>query len=66
VRWLGRIKTDEAKELAVSQLPNRNALGGHVNLGRQKATGVRDSVAVDEHEVWRMEARKTLDKLPED
>ncbi len=38
-------------------------------LVRQKATGVRDSVAVyldDEHEVWRMEARKTLDKLPED
>lgn len=69
VRWLGRIKTDEAKELAVSQLPNPGMRSAAMSaLVRQKATGVRDVVAVyldDEHEVWRTEARKTLDKLPE-
>lgn len=38
-------------------------------LVRQKATKVRDAVAAylnDEHEVFRKEARKTLDKLPAD
>ncbi|OBA61218.1 hypothetical protein A5647_11520 [Mycobacterium sp. 1100029.7] len=70
VRWIGQFKTEEAKELAVSQLPNpatRDA--AMAALVRQKATGVRDAVAVyldDEHEVWRKEARKTLDKLPQD
>jgi hypothetical protein len=70
VRWIGRFKTEEAKELAVSQLSNpatRDA--AMAALVRQKATGVRDAVAVyldDEHEVWRKEARKTLDKLPQD
>jgi hypothetical protein len=70
VRWIGRFKTEEAKELAVSQLSNpatRDA--AMAALVRQKAKGVRDAVAVyldDEHEVWRKEARKTLDKLPED
>jgi hypothetical protein len=70
VRWLGRIKTEEAKELAVSQLPNPRMRSAAMSaLVRQKATGVRDAVAVyldDEHEVWRKEARKTLDKLPAD
>lgn len=70
VRWLGQFKTDEAKELAVSQLPNPRTRSAAMSaLVRQKATGVRDAVAVyldDEHEVWRKEARKTLDKLPEE
>ncbi|CQD04801.1 hypothetical protein BN1232_00773 [Mycobacterium lentiflavum] len=70
VRWIGQFKTAEAKELAVSQLSNpatRDA--AMAALVRQKATGVRDAVAVyldDEHEVWRKEARRTLDKLPKD
>jgi hypothetical protein len=70
VRWIGRFKNEEAKELAVSQLSNpatRDA--AMAALVRQKAKGVRDAVAVyldDEHEVWRKEARKTLDKLPQD
>jgi hypothetical protein len=70
VRWLGRCKTEEAKELAVSQLPypaTRDA--AMAALVRQKATGVREAVAVyldSEHAVFRKEARKTLDKLPED
>jgi hypothetical protein len=70
VRWLGRIKTDEAKELAVSQLA---APGTRIPamraLVQQRATGVRDAVAKyldNEHEVFRKEAQKTLDKLPKD
>lgn len=70
VRWIGRFKTEEAKELAVSQLPNaRTRSAAMAALVRQRATGVRDAVAVyldDEHEAWRKEARKTLDKLPPD
>jgi hypothetical protein len=70
VRWLGRIKTEEAKDLAVSQLPNPGMRSAAMSaLVRQKATGVRDAVAVyldDEDEAWRKEARKTLDKLPAD
>jgi hypothetical protein len=70
VRWLGQFKTDEAKELAVSQLQHPRMRSAAMSaLVRQKATGVRDAVAVyldDEHEVWHKEARKTLDKLPED
>jgi hypothetical protein len=70
VEWLGRIKTEEAKERAVSQLPNPGTrIQAMRALVRQKATGVRDAVAEyldNEHEVWRKEARKTLDKLPED
>jgi hypothetical protein len=70
VQWLGRIKTDEAKELAVGQLPNPGMrIQAMRALVRQKATGVRDAVAAyldNEHEVFRKEARKTLDKLPED
>ena len=70
VQWLGRIKTDEAKELAVSQLPDPGTrILAMRALVRQKATGVRDAVAVyldNEHEVFRKEARKTLDKLPAD
>ncbi|MEM6105153.1 hypothetical protein AAHS21_02650 [Mycobacterium sp. 050272] len=70
VRWLGQFKTEEAKALAVSQLPNpRTRSAAMAALVRQKATGVRGPVAVyldDEHEVWRKKARKTLDKLPDD
>jgi hypothetical protein len=70
VSWLGQFKTEEAKELAVSQLTNPGTRAQAMRaLVRQKATGVRDAVAVyldDEHEVWRKEARKTLDKLPAD
>ncbi|OBA61219.1 hypothetical protein A5647_11525 [Mycobacterium sp. 1100029.7] len=70
VRWLGQFKTDEAKELAVSQLPNPRTRSAAMSaLVRQKATGVRDAVAKyldNEHEVFRKEARKTLDKLPEE
>ncbi|WAJ45807.1 hypothetical protein OK015_04705 [Mycobacterium sp. Aquia_216] len=70
VEWLGKFKTEEAKELAVSQLPNpATRIPAMRALVRQKATGVRDAVAVyldKEHEVFRKEARKTLDKLPED
>lgn len=70
VRWLGQFKTEEAKALAVSQLPNpRTRSAAMAALVRQKATGVRDPVAVyldDEHEVWRKKARKTLDRLPDD
>jgi hypothetical protein len=70
VRWIGRIKTDEAKELAVSQLA---APGTRIQamraLVQQRATGVRDAVARyldNEHAVFRKEAQKTLDKLPDD
>lgn len=70
VQWIGQIKTDEAKELAVSQLPNpATRIPAMKALVRQRATGVRDAVAKyldDEHEIFRKEARKTLDKLPED
>lgn len=70
VEWLGQIKTDEAKELAVSQLPYpASRIPAMKALVRQRATGVRDAVAKyldDEHEIFRKEARKTLDKLPED
>lgn len=70
VQWLGQIKTDEAKELAVSQLSKpATRIPAMRALVRQKASGVRDAVAKyldDEHEIFRKEARKTLDKLPED
>ncbi|OMC42542.1 hypothetical protein A5745_21540 [Mycobacterium sp. IS-2888] len=70
VQWLGQVKTEDAKELAVSQLPDPGTrIQAMRALVRQKATGVRDAVAVyldNEHEVFRKEARKTLDKLPED
>lgn len=70
VQWLGQIKTDEAKELAVSQLSKpATRIPAMRALVRQKASGVRDAVAAyldDEHEVFRKEARKTLDKLPDD
>ncbi|OMC42540.1 hypothetical protein A5745_21550 [Mycobacterium sp. IS-2888] len=70
VEWLGRFKTEEAKEIAVSQLPNPGTrIQAMRALVRQKATGVRDAVAVyldNEHEVFRKEARKTLDKLPKE
>ncbi|GAA4534777.1 hypothetical protein GCM10023161_07290 [Mycobacterium paraffinicum] len=69
VEWIGQIKTDEAKELAVSQLPYpASRIPAMRALVRQRATGVRDAVAEyldDEHEIFRKEARKTLDKLPE-
>jgi hypothetical protein len=69
VGWIGRIKTDEAKELAVSQLSKpATRIPAMRALVRQRATGVRDAVAEyldNEHEVFRKEARKTLDKLPE-
>jgi hypothetical protein len=70
VEWLGQIKTEEAKDLTVSQLPYPGMrIPAMRALVRQKATGVREAVAEyldDEHEVFRKEARKTLDKLPED
>lgn len=70
VQWLGQIKTDEAKELAVSQLSKpATRIPAMRALVRQKASGVRDAVATylnDEHEIFRKEARKTLDKLPDD
>jgi hypothetical protein len=70
VLWLGRIKTAEAKELAVSLLAHPGTrIQAMRALVRQKATGVREAVAVyldNEHAVFRKEARKTLDKLPED
>jgi hypothetical protein len=70
VQWIGQIKTQEAKELAVSQLKKpATRISAMRALVRQKATGVRDAVAEyldNEHEVFRKEARKTLDKLPED
>ncbi|OBA61217.1 hypothetical protein A5647_11515 [Mycobacterium sp. 1100029.7] len=70
VRWLGRIKTEEAKELAVSQLSDPGTrIPAMRALVQQQATGVRDAVAEyldNEHEVFRKEARKTLDKLPAD
>jgi hypothetical protein len=70
VRWIGRIKTDEAKELAVSQLAApATRIQAMRALVQQRATGVRDAVAKyldNEHEVFRKEAAKTLDKLPPD
>jgi hypothetical protein len=70
VQWLGQFKTQEAKELAVSQLAHPGTrIEAMRALVRQKATGVRDAVAEylhNEHAVFRKEARKTLDKLPED
>ncbi|VBA32256.1 hypothetical protein LAUMK4_05706 [Mycobacterium persicum] len=70
VQWIGQIKTEEAKKLAVSQLANpATRIPAMKALVRQRATGVRDAVAKyldDEHEVFHKEARKTLDKLPED
>lgn len=69
VQWLGQFKTEEAKELAVNQLKNPGTrIQAMRALVRQKATGVRDAVAEyldNEHKVFRKEARKTLDKLPE-
>lgn len=70
VRWIGRFKTEEAKQLAVSQLAApRTRSDAMAALVRQRATGVREAVAKyldDEDEGWRKEAQKTLDKLPED
>jgi hypothetical protein len=69
-KWLGRFKTDEAIQATVRQLAHRTtAMAAMRALVRQKATGVRADVATyldDEHEVFRKEARKTLDKLPAD
>lgn len=70
VQWIGRIETEEAKELAVSQLANpATRIPAMKALVRQRATGVRDAVAKyldDEHQIFCTEARKTLDKLPKD
>lgn len=70
VRWLGKIKNDEAKQLAVEQLGNeRNRIEAMRALAQQRATGVSDAVARyldDEHEVFRKEAAKTLAKLPDE
>lgn len=70
VRWLGRFKTEEAKQIAVSQLADPGTrTDAMAALVRQRATGVRDAVARyldDEHEVFRNEAAKTLAKLPEE
>ncbi|WP_099222559.1 HEAT repeat domain-containing protein [Mycobacterium persicum] len=68
VRWLGRFKTEEAKELVVSQLADPTTRAAAMAaLVRQRATGVRVTVArYLNDEVWRKEAQKTLDKLPPD
>jgi hypothetical protein len=70
VRWIGRIKTDEAKNLAVSQLSKpATRIPAMRALVQQRAVGVREAVAAylqDEHEVFRKEAAKALDKLPPD
>lgn len=70
VQWLGRVKTPEATALAVEMLAHPGTRAQAMQaLVRQKATGVRDAVAVhldDEHAEWRKLARKTLDKLPPD
>ncbi|WP_136624798.1 HEAT repeat domain-containing protein [Mycobacterium attenuatum] len=70
VRWLGQFKTEEAKQLVVSQLRDPGTrIDAMAALVRQRATGVREEVAKylnDEHEYWRKEAQKTLDKLPPD
>jgi hypothetical protein len=67
-KWLGRFKTDEAIQATARQLTHRTtAIPAMRALVRQKATGVRADVAKyldDEHEVFRKEAQKTLDKLP--
>jgi hypothetical protein len=68
VEWLGRFKTEEAKQLAVSQLENpRTRDSAMAALVRQRATGVRAAVAkyLDD-EVWRKQTQKMLDKLPAD
>jgi hypothetical protein len=68
--WLGKFKTPEAIEAARRQLGHPStAIPAMRALVRQKATGVRADVAKyldDEHEVFRKEAQKTLDKLPAD
>lgn len=68
--WLGKFKTPEAIEAARRQLGHPStAIPAMRVLVRQKATGVRHDVAKyldDEHEVFRKEAQKTLDKLPAD
>ncbi|OMC42541.1 hypothetical protein A5745_21545 [Mycobacterium sp. IS-2888] len=70
VNWIGQFKTEEAKQLAVSQLNDPRTRSAAMRaLVCQKATGVRDAVAVyldNEHEVFRTEARKALDKLPKE
>ncbi|ORB85191.1 hypothetical protein B1987_16925 [Mycobacterium kansasii] len=70
VRWLGQFKTEEAKQLVVSQLRDPGTrTDAMAALVRQRATGVREEVAKylnDQHEYWRKEAQKTLDKLPPD
>jgi hypothetical protein len=68
VRWLGRVKTEEAKQLAVSQLENpRTRDSAMAALVRQRATGVRDAVGkyLDD-DAWRKRTQKMLDKLPDD
>jgi hypothetical protein len=68
VEWLGRLKTEEAKQLAVSQLADpRTRDSAMAALVRQRATGVRQAVAkyLDD-EVWRKQVQKMLDKLPPD
>ncbi|WP_125224982.1 hypothetical protein [Mycolicibacter sinensis] len=69
VRWLGQFKTEEAKRIVVSQLADpATRTDAMAALVRQRATGVREAVAVyldDEHEVWRKLAAKTLAKLPD-
>jgi hypothetical protein len=68
--WLDKFKTPDAIEAARRQLGNRStAIPAMRTLLRQKATGVRADVAKyldNEHEVFRKEAQKTLDKLPAD
>jgi hypothetical protein len=60
-------KLKKPKSLPSSQLPNPGTrIQAMRALVRQKATGVRDAIAEyldNEHEVFRREARKTLDKL---
>jgi hypothetical protein len=68
VRWLGRIKTDEAKQLAVSFLDDRRTRDcAMAALVQQRATGVREAVAkyLDDED-WRKQTQKMLDKLPDD
>jgi hypothetical protein len=69
-KWLGRFKSEDAIRAAVGQLGHPStAIPAMRALVRQKATGVRADVAKyldNEHEVFRKEAQKTLDKLPAD
>ena len=71
IDWLGKIKTPEAIALATDLLqdPDPHARYQAVKaIGRQKARGVRDNVAVlldDPDAEVREEAAKTLAKLPD-